>query len=102
MKLESAIQTEIKDKLQKCGYYVYKHPPFPPGIPDLHAIKDGKHYWFEVKRSEADFKKDFKNKALQALRRKQLREAGDTACVVWEWEQVKDVLDEKKIPKSRR
>ena len=102
MKLESSLQTDFIDLLKSLGYFVYKHPPYPTGMPDIHAFKDGKHYWFEVKRSEADFKKNFENKALQKLRRKLLRKAGDVACVVWLAEHIHSALNGDKIPKSRR
>lgn len=100
MKLESALQKEHKEKLKALGYFVYKHPPHPTGIPDLHAFKDGKHFWFEEKRSKEDYEKTFKNKAIQALRRREMRDAGDTACVVWKWKHIKQAL-KGKIPKSR-
>lgn len=101
-KLESAIQTDIIKVLESLGYFVYKHPPYPTGMPDIHAIQYGKHYWFEVKRSKVDFKKKFKNKALQKLRRKLLRKAGDVACVVWTVDHVYRAIDGFKTPKLRR
>lgn len=101
-KLESSLQTDILTMLKNLGYYAYKHPPYPTGITDIHAFKHGKHYWFEVKRSEAEFKKKFKNKALQKLRRKHLRKAGDVACVVWSLQHVLNALNSDKTPKSRR
>ena len=94
MKLESSIQTEILQWLKHHGFLVYKHPAYPTGMPDIHAIKDGRHYWFEVKRSKADFRKKFKNKAIQALRRRELQYAGDTAEVVWSLEMVKKIIKE--------
>ena len=101
-KLESSIQSDILTLLRELGYYAYKHPPYPTGITDIHAFKNGKHYWFEVKRNKAEFRKKFKNKAIQKLRRKHIREAGDVACVVWSLEQVLNALSGTKIPKLRR
>jgi len=99
---ESYKQTRFQKRLQGMGYEVYKHPPTPIGTPDLHAFKKGRHYWFEVKRSEAEFKKDFINKNIQKKRRKKIRKAGDTVCVVWLWDHIEDALDGKKTPKFRR
>ena len=94
MRLESPLQTKIINNLKDLGFYAYKHPPSPTGFPDVHAFKDGKHYWFEVKRNEAAAKAKYKNKKLQKRRRKDLRKAGDIAEMVWNWEQVERIIND--------
>lgn len=51
--LEKDIQRKILATLKSRGFWtfnVHGGPWQKPGIPDLLAIKDGKAYWFEVKR----------------------------------------------------
>jgi len=90
-RLESAIQSDIIKKL-KARYkkgFVYKHPPSPTGIPDIHFILKGVSYWFEVKRTSKE-----EPSPIQKLRHKQLKKAGCIVGVVWDWKQVDYILQE--------
>ncbi len=90
-RLESAIQSEIITKL-KAQYkkgFVYKHPPSPTGIPDIHFILKGVSYWFEVKRTSKE-----EPSPIQKLRHKHLKKAGCIVGVVWDWKQVDYILQE--------
>ena len=86
MRLEASIQSDIIKKLKRKGF-VYKHPPSPVGIPDIHFIMDGVCYWFEVKRSSKE-----EPTPIQKLRHRQLRDAGCIVEVVWSWKQVKRII----------
>ena len=88
MKLESKIQSEIIKWLKKRpNSYTYKHEPTPSGIPDIHHMENGIHYWFEVKRTAKE-----QPSPIQLYRHKQLREAGDNVHVVYILQQVKDII----------
>ena len=88
MRLESSIQTEIIKKLKKRKHsFTYKHPPYPPGMPDIHHIEKGVSFYFEVKRS-----KDHKPTKLQKYIHKKLKKAGAKVYVVWSWEQVDQII----------
>lgn len=85
MKLESKIQADIIKYLKtRPNSMTYKHEPYPSGIPDIHHIEYGRHYWFEVKRTKAH-----KPSKIQTYRHKQLINAGDKVFVVWSLKQVK-------------
>jgi Holliday junction resolvase len=74
---ESLIQRDIVRCLRVRGFYVIKiSDRFRSGIPDLYAARDGKSYWFEVKRPDGRVSK------LQEYEIEQLRAAGITAAVV--------------------
>jgi len=89
MKLESKIQSDILKYLKSRPDTVsYKHFEYPTGMPDIHHIELGVHYWFEVKRS----KKHIPTKIQQYMHKK-LSNAGDKVFVVWSLEQVRRVFN---------
>jgi len=89
LKLESKIQSEILNYLKsRVNSFTYKHFEYPTGMPDIHHIDNGYHYWFEVKRS-----KKHKPTKIQQYIHKQLKNAGDKVFVVWSVEQVIRILN---------
>ena len=89
MKLESKIQSEILKYLKsRSNSFTYKHFEYPTGMPDIHHIENGYHYWFEVKRS-----KNHKPTKMQLYRHKQLKNAGDKVFVVWSLDQIKRIIN---------
>lgn len=69
-RLESRIQTSIKRKLEKAGWYVGKFEMSEAGFPDLVCLRKGQCVFIEVKQVKA------KPRPLQLYRIKQLNEMG--------------------------
>lgn len=84
-KLESAIQTEILNWLKKKKKsVVYKHRPYPAGIPDIVFYHKGKCVFFEVKRDDTCH-----TSKIQNYRISKLRDAGIPVYVVRSLDEVK-------------
>ncbi len=82
--LESAIQTKIKNQLEKDGWYVVKIITCSKnGWPDLQAMKDNKIRFIEVKQPGK------KPTALQTYMHQKLRSLGFTVIVAQGVEDVK-------------
>ena len=84
--LESKIQTKIIKYLESIGYFVIKIMKCNKnGIPDLIAIKDGKAYFIECKRTGIT-----KADPLQEYQMEMLRKSGAVAFVADSLEIVKE------------
>ncbi len=85
MTSETAITTTITKNLTKCGIFWLKLHGSPyqrQGMPDLLVVKEGRAYFFEVKRPGQ------KPTPLQERRLLQCRQAGAGAKVVHSWIEV--------------
>lgn len=88
--LESKVQKDIQKLLDKRGAYVVKViSGNRRGIPDLLVCYKGQFLGFEVKTPTT------RNKAspLQLKNIEMIRKANGIACVVWEVEQVEEILE---------
>jgi len=87
-KLESAIQTEIINWLKKKkNSVVYKHRPYPAGIPDIVFYYNGTAVFFEVKRDNTCH-----TSKIQDYRISLLRKAGIKVYVVRSLDEVKQIF----------
>jgi hypothetical protein len=89
MQLESKIQADIIDYLKgrTRKSLTYKHPPYPTGIPDVIHYEKGRVYLFEVKRTKND-----KARAMQKVRKKQLKRAIIVVHIVRSVGEVKKIM----------
>jgi Holliday junction resolvase len=77
MQNERLIQRKIISYLRSTGWKVYKiNDRFCSGIPDIYCVKDGRHFWFEVKSLAGQATK------LQLHELADLLDHGASACVV--------------------
>ena len=83
-KLESSIQCDIINHLERCGWYVVKLiQTNKNGIPDLLCIREGKCMFVEVKRPPA------RARPLQKYRLNELIKYGVTAIVAYSIDDLK-------------
>jgi Holliday junction resolvase len=88
---ESTIKRKIVAYLKSNYYKVYSiQDRFTVGIPDIYAVKDGRSIWIEVKKDEAATRT--KHASRQVYELADLAHHGVQAIMVWNLEQVKEVL----------
>ena len=89
MKLEREIQKEIMTYLKRKDIFCIKiSERFSSGIPDLHIINNGRHYWLELKTEKG------KVSDLQKITLAKINAAGGDARVVRSLDDVIKVLRE--------
>jgi Holliday junction resolvase len=87
---ETMLKRDIMKYLQLRGFLVWKlSDRFRSGVPDLYAARDGRSYWFEIKKPTAG-----KVPELQKYEIRQLLLHGISAAVVRSIEDVKVIIKE--------
>lgn len=86
---EIKIQSKIIMHLEQNGFYVIRlRSVSPNGLPDLLAIKNGRHVFFEVK------KPGLKATDLQEYRRTQLIAHGSESYIVHSIEEIESIIND--------
>ena len=94
MKSEAKIKLDIVKYLQLRGFLCWKlSDRFRSGIPDIFCARDGKVYFFEIKKESGVVSK------LQEYTIKQLNDHGICAGVVRSVEDVKKLIENKQEEK---
>lgn len=86
--LEADVQSDILDFAQVRGWWAIKVvSPSMNGVPDLYALRKGRHVWIEVKRAP-DIEADLQ----QQKRHREMKAQGSEVYVVGSLEEARRIL----------